>query len=438
VFSRSCKSSLSFWFTAYRVIFLLCRVLFLLPCNLSFPQSTLNNLRIQLERDLLTSLVDSSTSHSSYRLNAQRIIHSKRQSLYALPSEHWQQLAAPPISILETFSRIEEAINKNALFSQQILQAGLSGFGLLQQVHSMTEKDDSLDWRGKATPLDNSKASTTIRQVFRDWSSAGRFERSACFVPVMASIVRSFPTDIPREKIHILVPGAGLGRLVFDLCAAGYTVEGNEISYHALLASSFMLNHCTQAEEYEVFPWALGFSNNVRRQDQLDSVKVPDVHPARVMAERAAQGSKGSMSISSADFCVEYAAEDAKDSFDVVATVFFIDTAPDFLRYLAAVKNCLRKGGIWTNIGPLLWHFENGNAGSGKKGKGPDEAEKGIGEAGSVELTDEEVVELVRRSGFILKHHISNHPTSDRGYIQRPNSMLQTMYRPSHWVARKE
>ena len=33
-------------------------------------------------------------------------------------------------------------------------------------------------------------------------------------------------------------------------------------------------------------------------------------------------------------------------------------------RYVETIKNCLKSGGIWTNIGPLLWHFENNAPGS--------------------------------------------------------------------------
>lgn len=36
-----------------------------------------------------------------------------------------------------------------------------------------------------------------------------------------------------------------------------------------------------------------------------------------------------------------------------------LDTAPNIIRYIEAIKNCLRPGGLFVNVGPLLWHFEN-------------------------------------------------------------------------------
>lgn len=65
------------------------------------------------------------------------------------------------------------------------------------------------------------------------------------------------------------------------------------------------------------------------------------------------------MSMSASDFICLYSDEEHKDAYDAVATVFFIDTAPNLIRYIDTIRNCLKSGGIWTNIGPLLWHFDN-------------------------------------------------------------------------------
>jgi carnosine N-methyltransferase len=58
----------------------------------------------------------------------------------------------------------------------------------------------------------------------------------------------------------------------------------------------------------------------------------------------------------------------------------------------------------------------------------------GIADPGSVELTDDEVVALIERFGFRIEKRESG---MQAGYIQDPASMLQSLYRASHWVARK-
>lgn len=73
--------------------------------------------------------------------------------------------------------------------------------------------------------------------------------------------------------------------------------------------------------------------------------------------------------MSASDFLLLYGSEDQKDRFDAVATVFFLDTAPNIIRYIEVVQNCLKSGGLLINVGPLLWHFENNAPGSHGKEK---------------------------------------------------------------------
>jgi len=148
---------------------------------------------------------------------------------------------------------------------------------------------------------------------------------------------------------------------VFDLCCQSFDTEGNEISYHQLLASSYILNHCPQAGAHTLYPWAHSFSNHLNRANHLKSVQIPDIHPGTVLG---AAENAGEMSMSASDFLLLYGDEAHKDTFDAVATVFFLDTAPNIIRYIEAIRNCLRRGGLLVNMGPLLWHFENNAPGT--------------------------------------------------------------------------
>ena len=74
--------------------------------------------------------------------------------------------------------------------------------------------------------------------------------------------------------------------------------------------------------------------------------------------------------MSASDFLLLYGNEKQQDTFDAVATVFFLDTAPNIIRYIEAIRNCLRTGGLLINVGPLLWHFENSAPGThGQEGE---------------------------------------------------------------------
>ncbi|KZF24111.1 N2227-domain-containing protein [Xylona heveae TC161] len=378
------------------------------------------------------------------------VTHRRRQNFYALPSKQWEILAAPPFLFLDTLLRVDDAIDANADIADAILRAGLEAFGLEE-----TPQDKSMDWRGFATPSDLDKAQTTIRQLYRDWSIEGAAERQACYRPVLDILLEEFSTCPDKGSVKVLVPGAGLGRLVFEINAAGFCTEGNEISYHQLIASSFILNHTRCAEQLALYPWALSFSNHSSREHQLQKVMVPDVHPAAALAE-ASQGAMTHaferLSMSAADFTMLYGDAAHNAAYDAVATVFFIDTAPNLFDYIETIKNCLREGGIWINLGPLLWHFEDSDIGAKRnlsKTADTSATEEGIqissghkrqnsagfAHTGSVELTDNEVILLLERSGFKLEKHIKQ-PFAT-GYIQNPRSMLQNIYEISTWVARR-
>lgn len=348
-------------------------------------------------------------------------------------------LAEPPFSVLDSFNKVDDAIDTNAEIAEAILAVGLESFGLDADPDP---NDPSRNWHGTATGTDVNKAHSTIRQFYRDWSAEGQPERDVCYRPVLDDLRIEFETlRNAGEQIRVLVPGAGLGRLVFDICMAGYAAEGNEISYHQLLASSWVLNHTEGPQKHTLFPFALHFSNVQSRAQQLQRIAIPDIHPGTAMAQATAASTtgpqpRGAMSMSAADFVVLYTQPPHQAAFHAVATVFFIDTAPNLIRYIEAIRHCLRPGGLWINVGPLLWHFEDGQEQHPRKADAQAaEDGPGIGEAGTVELTAEEVLALVERMGFRVEQRALERPLC--GYIQDRESMLQNLYGPEHWVARK-
>jgi carnosine N-methyltransferase len=229
----------------------------------------------------------------------------RRKSFYALPQSHWQMLARPPFSYLEILNKTDEAIESNAELARAIAKFGLMA-AIPGEFPEMPE-----EWRGVAKHRDIDKARSTLRQFFRDWSAAGAPEREACYGPVLQAIEAEASGLSGRRPLEVLVPGAGLGRLVFELCLRGCKSEGNEISYHQLVASSYVLNFCKSAGQHTIFPWIHTFSNHETRENHLRSYPIPDVHPATVLSE--AGQAAGTMSMSAADFLCLYADDAHQD-----------------------------------------------------------------------------------------------------------------------------
>eukprot|EP00415_Alexandrium_ostenfeldii_P004469 UN4469 len=49
--------------------------------------------------------------------------------------------------------------------------------------------------------------------------------------------------------------------------------------------------------------------------------------------------------------------KDHVGTWDGVGTAFFIDSAKNIFLYILIIAQLLRCGGIWTNLGPLLYHY---------------------------------------------------------------------------------
>lgn len=370
-------------------------------------------------------------------------------------------LSKPPFSVLDSLNKLDDLIDSNAELAEAIFKAGFKGLiaptidsdwvaSIVPEKHAHDEFQiysivmDHL--QVQTTQSDMDKARSCINQFYRDWSAAGSIERERCFAPVLEilcaeheSKLQSIP-GLDRSKMKVLVPGAGLGRSVFDICQAGFIVEGNEISYHELMASSLVLNHTQMAGQFKIAPFALSCSNHLSRADQFQTFSVPDVHPETALATGTSSTvpAHERMSMSTGDFCVLYSSAEYEATFDAVATIFFIDTAPNVIRYIDTVRNCLRSGGIWVNLGPLLWHSaprgSSGSTDDDEKPKHTHTHDMGVGDPGSVELTHDEVLALVEHVGFKIEKQVG---TLETGYMSNPKSMLQNTYRPVLWVARK-
>lgn len=160
--------------------------------------------------------------------------HRRRQNFYALPKKHQDILNESQIAFLDTLGAIDDAIDENADIADAILEQALVTFDLPAnpKVHSHQ------DWHDAARPIDLDKAHSTIKQFWRDWSAEGYDLEVKPILNLIQEDIDAF-SSFNGNEVKALLPGAGLGRLLFELCLAGFSVEGNEISYHQLLASNW-------------------------------------------------------------------------------------------------------------------------------------------------------------------------------------------------------
>lgn len=77
---------------------------------------------------------------------------------------------------------------------------------------------------------DLDKVRSTIKQFVRDWSAEGFSEREAAYDPILEALEGVFKhvSSAQRTQLRVLVPGAGLGRLAFEIAWLGFSCQGNE------------------------------------------------------------------------------------------------------------------------------------------------------------------------------------------------------------------
>lgn len=281
---------------------------------------------------------------------------------------------------------------------------------MIQHTADMFENREAYGTENGALPVtgfDMEKVKTTLKQFVRDWSVEGKSERDACYSPIISEIVKLYPpNEIEPSSVSVLVPGAGLGRLAFEIASRGYVSQGNEFSMFMLIASNFVLNRSPCEECFTIYPWLNNFNNLKCLKDQTREVKFPDINPSSLSADSA-------FSIVAGDFLEVYT---SPACWDCVATCYFIDTAHNVIDYVETIFKILKPGGYWINLGPLLYHFENF----------PDQP--------SIELSYDTLKRIIKRIGFQMLKEETDLPST---YLQDQTSMMKYEYDCVFFVCQK-
>ncbi|KAL5739449.1 hypothetical protein ACOSP7_028341 [Xanthoceras sorbifolium] len=260
--------------------------------------------------------------------------------------------------------------------------------------------------------VDVDKVRCIIRNVVRDWAAEGQKERDQCYKPILEELDALFPNRSNDSPPACLVPGAGLGRLALEISCLGFISQGNEFSYYMMICSSFILNQTQTAGEWTIYPWIHSNCNSLSDSDQLCPVLIPDIHPASA-------GITEGFSMCGGDFVEVYNDPSQIGVWDAVVTCFFIDTAHNIVEYIEIISKILKDGGVWINLGPLLYHFADMYGQENEM---------------SIELSLEDVKKVALYYGF----EFEKEKTIETTYTTNPRSMMQNRYYAAFWTAKKK
>ena len=137
---------------------------------------------------------------------------------------------------------------------------------------------------GKSSEVGHDRLRSTLRQIVRDWSKESAAERELAYGPILETLDRLVDglSEAEKREYHVLVPGAGLGRLQFEICKRQMSAQGNECSMYMLMVSNYLLNHTASPLQHVIYPWLHSMTNVRNLQDLLQPVQVPDVLPSEL------------------------------------------------------------------------------------------------------------------------------------------------------------
>ena len=313
------------------------------------------------------------------------------------------------------------------------------------QPHSQQQRSDKVN----VTDDQISKVSSVLKSLTRDWSASGEMERRTAYGPIKEFIKKYLPLTKQfspgQPSPRIVVPGSGVGRLAFELAAMGYNVQGNEYSMYMLLASDFILNNggqiCTPERPLHLSPWLLESRNVHSSTDPIRATQIPDVDPMTMLLPSSDDNGQMSslqmpeFSMAAGDFCAIYSGEPEK--WDCVASCFFLDACPNIVEVVQVIYKMLRPGGLFINLGPLLYHW------SGPPMRPDDNSVEEYRQRYdhlddryfmSINLCYNDIKEILNEIGFeILEEELG----VECYYTADQRSMMSTKYNCVSFVARK-
>ncbi|GAM25080.1 hypothetical protein SAMD00019534_082550 [Acytostelium subglobosum LB1] len=271
--------------------------------------------------------------------------------------------------------------------------------------------------------------------VVRDWSSEGLDERVQSYNPFYASLERYYPSVEQRRDIKVICPGAGMGRLPYDISMLGFHTTLNENSLFLIVALKRIFSGgVNDLNSQTLYPFIHQTKNITDEHTQTRRILIPDIAIGRKDEPGA------NMSFAYGDFFDIYSPQvspaltslstttitsnntninaninanpNTSNKFDCICSSFFIDTVENIFTLIERFHLILNVGGLWMNNGPLHYHHDA---------------------LTSFHLNSTELLDIVRSYNF----EILEYKLIDCQYTKNKDSLFQAIFNCVWFIARK-
>ncbi|KAI5790648.1 N2227-like protein-domain-containing protein [Peziza echinospora] len=356
------------------------------------------------------------TLHSltTYKSRSLATLDRKRKAFSAhhLPRQSKHLLAAAGVDYLQKIRDTEARILANAGLCERILGHALGYYGVAR-----AELDAYVRYWKKKSPGgrlvaagaggDHTSLTQALKHYVRDFSSEGRAERDVSFRRALRTLEILYPSVEGRKGVRVLVPGCGVGGLLWRVARMGFVAEGVEWSYYMNVVGHYVGSappppeapHSTSSLEGRqdgdgdgdadadvgknvLYPYLDWWSHHATTGNMLRGITFPYNHPStRIFLHEG-----DFLNLANLDTSTTTTQGDSPPphpqplQYPTILTLFFIDTARDITSYITTIHALLAPGGVWINFGPLLY-----------------------GTSPYLELSLDEVVKVAEEVGFVFE-----------------------------------
>lgn len=349
-------------------------------------------------------LLSAMKSLDAYLKNSKNV-NARRSRLFKMLS--WrQQKMCEDAGYLEKLKQIDHCIDKNQKIMDDLIYCAKANYGLTYRDFALLDAEKQLP----NTSSTNYRVVEALTHFVRDWSDQGALERE----PILDFVKSELQRVIPKEEAAdtcVVIPGSGLGRVAHEVASfmdfgAVYAVEFSGLM-HACNQYVYLKKNATN-----FYPYVHSCLNFIKSLSQFRERSLPTPEQP------------SNLTLLLDDF--RYFTIPNRDRYKnvVVVSVFFVDTAENFMDYLDVISQLTSpskrnpvKNGYWINVGPLKY-----------------------GTAAQVELTVEEIQVLRKRMGWLDSKVVNTLHTKDPvvGYITDTESMWQGFYGLAMWSAAQQ
>ena len=276
----------------------------------------------------------------------------------------------------------ENGVRHTADVVEQILVHACAYYAIARkEVEAFARATESAS--GAVGDADHAHLTHAMKHFVRDYSTEGAFERKRTFGLIQGWLAQEFPEG-GREGMKILLPGCGVGGLLWEVAAMGFEVAGVEWSFWMNIMQHFVASVGPvpivdtelgvngdideHKKQHTIYPYIDWWSHHITHSNMTRPIRFPHSYaplpPATPLPSSPDTVSAlidthhtHHVSLYESDFTTIHPPS-SPPQYTCIITLFFLDTAQSLPTYIRKIHDYLLPGGVWINLGPLLYEGE--------------------------------------------------------------------------------